>query len=91
MKEMFCYCFSLVKLDLSSFGTLNVTSMGCMFFDCTNLVKLDLSSFDTQNVTSMYYMFYECKSLVKVIRKNFMKVKISNRDLGGSKFAIIEI
>ena len=70
-------CKSLIKLDLSSFDTRNVTSMEKMFSCCHSLTQLDLSSFNTQNVTSTERMFSGCGSLIKMNlgRKSFNKTK----------------
>ena len=68
---MFSNCLSLESLDLSSFDTSNVTSMGGMFRECSSLSSLDLSSFDTSNVTYMSHMFYACSSLSSLDISNF--------------------
>ena len=60
---MFEGCSSLESLDLSSFGTSQVTGMSSMFHGCSSLESLDLSSFDTSQATSMASMFYGCSSL----------------------------
>ena len=36
---MFCYCSSLMNIDLSNFNTQNVTNMACMFHGCKSLTK----------------------------------------------------
>jgi len=68
---MFKGCKNIIKLDLSSFDTNNITNMYNMFSLCQNLTSLDLSSFDTSNVTNMSYMFWFCKNLVKVDLSSF--------------------
>ena len=60
MNYMF-YGSKTKNIDLSSFDTSNVVSMGYMFSEMSSLTELDLSSFDTSNVTSMSYMFYNDK------------------------------
>ena len=52
-KNMFCGCLNLVKIDLSSFDTSNVTDMSGMFDGCRYLKNLNLSSLNTENVTDM--------------------------------------
>jgi surface protein len=54
---MFALCISLEDVDVSSFNTSNVVSMGQMFAYCFALKTLDLSSFDTSNVQLMNGMF----------------------------------
>ena len=61
---MFYSCPNIIKIDLSSFDTKNVTNMGYIFADCCNIMKLDLSSFDTKNVNNMEFMFAYCFNLV---------------------------
>lgn len=60
---MFYTCSSLTSLNLSSFDTSNVTSMGAMFYSCSSLTNLDLSNLDTSNVTNMSSMFDSCSNL----------------------------
>lgn len=61
----------LIKLDLSTWNTSNVTNMSAMFRECEGLQNLDLSNFDTSNVTSMKYIFYQCRSLSKLNISSF--------------------
>ena len=67
MSSMFYICNNLTTLDLSSFDTSAVTSMGGMFDNCDRLTTLDLSSFDTSAVTNMDFMFYNCNNLTTII------------------------
>ena len=67
MRSMFYGCDKLTTLDLSSFDTSAVTSMGGMFDNCDRLTTLDLSSFDTSAVTNMGFMFYNCNNLTTII------------------------
>ena len=95
MKFMFFQCNNLVKVDLSSFNTQNVTDMSRMFGSCIRLYKLDLSSFNTQNVKKNSDMFFNCyNSLIRIKRSKFNKVKIKG-ELGEPervyRIAIIEI
>ena len=71
---MFCDCFSLKSLDLSSFNTNNVTNMNHMFGGCKSLESLDLSSFNTCNVTDTNCMFLLCESL------KLEKIKINEKE-----------
>ena len=60
--RMFANYDALTNLDLSSFDTSKVATMGSMFLDCNALTNLDLSSFKTSNVTDMSWMFNGCKA-----------------------------
>lgn len=60
MSEMFSWCESLEKLDLSGFDTAKVTSMRGMFSACFRLKELNVSSFDTSSTEDMSYMFDRC-------------------------------
>lgn len=66
MRDMFCDCASLKRLDLSNFDTGNVTNMIGMFARMTVIENLDLSTFDTSNVTEMGQMFTTDTSLKKI-------------------------
>ncbi len=63
MGSMFCYCNSLVELDLNSWNTSKVTDMSLMFYMGIEssvksaLTKLSISKFDTSNVTTMDRIF----------------------------------
>ena len=66
MKNCCCLFYgltNLLKIDLSSFNTSDVTNMSYMFYDCSNVQSLDLSSFNTENAISMSCMFYGCSKL----------------------------
>ena len=63
---MFCNCYHLINIDLSSLNTRNVIDMKNMFYDCSNLTNIDLSSFNTENVTNMHCMFYQCRNLTSI-------------------------
>lgn len=76
MRNMFAYCVSLSKLDLSSFRTKNVTDMSGMFTKCMALQRLNVSSFDTSSVTDMSFMFYHCTHLKKLDVRNFNTEKV---------------
>ena len=46
---MFCDCYLLKSLDVTSFNTTLVESMSYIFENCYSLEALDLSSFKTDN------------------------------------------
>ena len=56
MRHMF-YNSKASNIDLSSFDTSNVVSMGYMFWQVQSPEEYDLSSFDTSNVKTMAGMF----------------------------------
>ena len=64
MREMFCYCNSLIALNLSSFDTKKVTDMRWMFTDCLNLKYLDISHFSPIRLNFIYQMFNNMSSLI---------------------------
>ena len=75
---MFCDCYTLTSLDLSSFNTSKVTDMNSMFCNCRNLKSLNLSNFDTSNVTDIYYMFRECDKLTSLDLSSFDVSKVTS-------------
>ena len=90
MSGMFSGCSSLSSLDLSSFDTSSVISMGNdysygydyrygggMFSGCSSLSSLDLSSFDTSSATGMSYMFDGCSSLSSLDLSSFDTSKVT--------------
>ena len=68
----------IIKLDLSSWNTSNVTDMSCMFDECQSLKQLDLSGWNTSNVTDMSYMFFGCWSLKKLDISNWDTSSVTN-------------
>ena len=68
---MFCECYNIINIDLSSFqDTKNVNNMSYMFSWCNKLESLpDISQWDTKNVNNMSYMFDGCSSLKKIPKK----------------------
>ena len=78
MDNMFGYCIAFKSLDLSSFNTKKVITMGGMFQDCHSLISLDLSSFDTIKVTKVYGMFSNCSSLTSLDLSSFNFEKVYN-------------
>ena len=67
MTGMFNNCSKLTSLDLSSFNTSNVTSIGGMFSNCGKLTSLDVSNFDTSKVINNSNMFNDCNNLTNLI------------------------
>ena len=65
MRNMFCYCLSLIELDISNFNTNNVTNMKCMFFKCSSLKELNLSNFNINIENDMRYMLDGCSDELK--------------------------
>ena len=85
MRDMFCDCASIKRLDLSNFDTSNVTNMIGMFARMTELDYLDLSTFDTSVVTEMGQMFTTDTNLKKIYVSNKWNVsnKVATEDGGG--------
>ena len=75
---IFYNCDNLIKIDLSSFNTQNITNMFGMFSDCINLIEINLSSFNTKNVTNMSYMFNNCKNLIELNLLSFNTENVTN-------------
>ena len=65
------------KLDLSSFNTSKVITMGGMFSYCSSLISLDLSSFNTSNVINMNSMFEACYALTSLDLSSFNTSKVT--------------
>jgi len=86
---MFCFCSSLVNIDLSNFNTYNVTNMYNMFGFCSSLTKINLSNFNIQNVKEMNGMFFICSSLKKenIIIKD--KRLFNHSEIFDNKYKII--
>ena len=66
MSFMFYKCSKLTSLDLSNFGSSNVTRMHSTFSDCSKLTTIDLSNFDTSKVWIMQSMFENCSNLTTI-------------------------
>lgn len=66
MRDMFCDCAALKRLDLSNFDTSNVVNMIGMFARMTVIDYLDLSTFDTSKVTEIGQMFTTDSNLKKI-------------------------
>ena len=65
------YYSSIKKINLSSFNTIKVTDIVCMFYNCAYLKELNLSNFNTKNVTNMESMFSYCYLLKELNLFNF--------------------
>ena len=62
--QVFRYCNSLEKLDLSKWKMNNVQNTNEMFGECTNLTSIgDVSNWDVSQVKDMSKMFYKCSNL----------------------------
>ena len=77
-KVMFAVCRDLTSIDLSSFDTSEVTTMGHMFEECNDLTKLNLSNFDTSKVTDMRWMFNNCCNLTTLDLSSFDTSKVKH-------------
>lgn len=77
-RGIFGECAELRTLDLSNFGTYNMTDMQRMFYGCKNLASLDLSNFDTRKVTNMRDMFERCSSLKSLNLSGFSTENVTN-------------
>ena len=75
---MFCYCTSLISLNLSNFKTSSVTALESMFSFCYSLSSIELSSFNTSQVSYMNSMFKLCRSLTSLNLSNFDTSKVVN-------------
>ena len=76
--RLFYDCRNILKIDLSSFNTKNVTNMSYMFYGCSNLTNIDLSSFDTKNVINMSNMFSGCSNLTNIDLSSFDTKNVTN-------------
>ena len=64
MAWMFCDCFKLTTLDLSSFNTSKVVYVQGMFYGSTDLQTIYVGDgWSTAGVTSSFHMFSECSKL----------------------------
>ena len=62
---MFYGCSGLTSLDVSTFNTASVTSMGTMFYGCRNLATIyGGNAWNTASVNNSSEMFKNCTSLV---------------------------
>ena len=63
VEYMFLNCTSLRELNITRWGSSELTSCNSMFNKCKSLEELDLSSMDISNVTSLKSMFLGCSNL----------------------------
>ena len=63
---------------MSYLNTIEVTSMGSMFFGCNQLTSIDVSHFFTINVSSMSYMFCGCSNLTSLDLGSFRTSQVIN-------------
>ena len=63
---------------MSYLNTIEVTSMGSMFFGCNQLRSIDVSHFYTVNVSSMSYMFCGCSCLTSLDLSSFRTSQVIN-------------
>lgn len=66
VKNMFAYCSSLIKLDISHLKMENVTDMSDMLIFCTALESVDFSNCDTKSVEFMNGSFSQCSVLSSI-------------------------
>lgn len=71
IREIFCYCTSLVEVDVSCINTEAIKSFSCMFESCSSLKKIiGLEKWNTSNVETMKKMFYGCTKLEDITKFN---------------------
>ena len=75
---MFCSCFSLESIDLSSFNTDDVNNMSDMFFGCSSLKSIKLSPFNTDKVINMSNLFFGCSMLESIDLSSFNTDNVIN-------------
>jgi surface protein len=75
MDSMFYGCYSLRRVNLSSFNTTLVCEMLFMFRFCYELTSVDLSNFDTRNVLSFQDIFHDTKKLNYIDISSFYTLK----------------
>ena len=63
MSEMFSFCESLIKVDVSSFNTSSVNDYTFMFIYADKITSLDLSNFEGKYSCGYYQMFSSAKNL----------------------------
>ena len=73
--SMFSNNDNIIKIDLSSFDTSEVTNMYYMFGRCHFLSEVNLSNCQTDKVTNMSYLFNKCSTLKKVVFPNSFDTK----------------
>ena len=75
---MFCRCYSLISIDLSSFNVINVTNMKGIFYECYNLKSIDLSTCNKNQIINMSDIFSKCYSLKSIDLSSFNTTNVTN-------------
>ena len=78
INNLFNYCSSLIKIDLSNFNSDSIIDMHKMFSGCESLISINLSDFKAENVIDMSEMFSGCKNLFFVNLSNFNTKKVKD-------------
>ena len=77
--NMFDGLSTITAIDFNDcVNTLNVTSMGSIFYGCSALTSLNLSGFNTSNVTNMGSMFSGCSALTSLDLSMFNTSNVTN-------------
>lgn len=66
MGGLFCGCYKLKSIDLSSFNTESLESLWGMFYGANRLETIDLSNFNTSKIESFSNIFNNCSNLTKI-------------------------
>ena len=80
LTEAFNSANYLKSIDISSWNTSKVTSMGYMLNGCRSLTSIDLSKWNTSNVTNMQYIFAYCSSLASIDISNWNISSVTNME-----------
>lgn len=80
LTEAFNSANYLKSIDISSWNTSKVTSMGYMLNGCRSLASLDVSKWNTSNVTNMQYIFAYCSSLASIDISNWNISSVTNME-----------
>ena len=78
MYNMFAYCKSIKKLNLSSFETNKVNNMSNMFYKCEALEELNISNFTVKKEAMINDMFSNCNNLKQNSKIREIKGSIFN-------------
>ena len=70
-KNMFCFCYDIIEIDLENFCTSNVTDFTFMFNSCKLLKSVNLSNMNTDNAKDTAYMFQSCSDLSSIDISSF--------------------
>jgi len=63
---MFEGCSNLIKINLSTLNSSNITSMMYTFTNCIQLEIVDFTSFQSSSITRMDFLFSGCSNLVNI-------------------------